>query len=127
MMISSVTDDRVFTPLRAFLLSIVPSGVEVIQTQDNLVPIPKGAFVSMNNIGVRRLSTNRHEYQSNQTKDIWTPVEYSMQVDFYGPDSGEWSFSAQTLFRDSYALDFFPEDIQPLYADDPIQIPLLNA
>ena len=30
-------------------------------------------------------------------------------------------------FRDEYATEIFPSNIQPLYADDPIQIPLIDG
>ena len=33
----------------------------------------------------------------------------------------------QALFRDQYATDIFPANIQPLYADDPVQIPLIDG
>jgi hypothetical protein len=33
----------------------------------------------------------------------------------------------QVMFRDQYATDLLPVNIQPLYADDPMQIPLING
>lgn len=125
---TSITDDDVFTALRTFLISIVPSGVEVIQNQDNGVPMPDGPFATMNNVGQRRLATNVTAYDSaGQTKAVEADTEYTMQVDLYGPDSGAWATAVQTLFRDPYAVDMFPDNIKPLSADDPIQIPLINA
>ena len=50
-----------------------------------------------------------------------------MQLDFYGPDSQVWAFETQALFRDEYATDLFPANIQPLYADNPVQIPLIDG
>ena len=50
-----------------------------------------------------------------------------MALDFYGPNSGAWAFTVQALFRDQVARELFPADIKPLYADDPIQIPMVNA
>jgi hypothetical protein len=44
----SVTESQLFTDLRAFLLDILPAGVEVIQGQDNRVPEPEAPdFVVM--------------------------------------------------------------------------------
>lgn len=150
-MIISITDEQVFTALRSFLLSVLPSGVEVIQTQDNGVPMPIGGFVSMNNVSKIRLSTNVNKYRNDpvnvvygtenvlqgteqvvaQTsdgfRDVTTPTQYTMQLDFYGESAGEWASLASNLFRDPYATDLFPDGIKPLYADDPIQIPLIDG
>ena len=51
------------TVLRSFLLSILPTGVEVVTAQDNRVPEPAGDFVTMNVIRRGRLSTNVDTYQ----------------------------------------------------------------
>jgi hypothetical protein len=48
-------------------------------------------------------------------------------LDFYGPDSQEWAIKTVALWRDEYATEIFPSNIQPLYADDPIQIPLIDG
>ncbi len=53
------TQSNVLTALRAFLVSILPSGVAVIQGQQNRVPEPEGAdFVVMTPILKARLETN---------------------------------------------------------------------
>lgn len=49
--------------LRAFLLSFLPSGVEVVTAQDNRVPEPDGDFVSMTVNCRGRLATNVNTYQ----------------------------------------------------------------
>ena len=51
------------TVLRSFLLSILPTGVEVVTAQDNRVPEPAGDFVTMNVIRRGRLSPNVDTYQ----------------------------------------------------------------
>lgn len=62
----SLTEDQAFTALRAFLLSVLPSGVEVIQAQDNRVPEPAGGdFVLMTPLRQERLSYNETTYQDN--------------------------------------------------------------
>jgi hypothetical protein len=50
-----------------------------------------------------------------------------MQLDFYGSTSQSWAMETQALFRDEYATEIFPPNIQPLYADDPVQIPLIDG
>lgn len=127
----SITDQDIFTALRVFLLSILPGGTEVVQSQDNRVAMPLGGFVAMNNAGSKRLETNVVTYTAGSsnpgTKNIQTSTQYTMQLDFYGPVAADWANTAQILFRDEYATSIFPTNIQPLYADDPIQIPLIDG
>lgn len=123
-----ITDQQVFAALRTFLLSILPNKTEVVQAQDNRVSMPKGGFVTMNNIGMERLSTNIDSYQSNtQGKQILTPTKFNIQLDFYGDNSPQWASQVQALFRDEYATSMFPPNIQPLFADNPVQIPLIDS
>lgn len=57
------SQSAVFTALRAFLLQILPAGVEVVQGQDNRVAEPKADdFVVMTEILRPRLSTNLNTY-----------------------------------------------------------------
>ena len=121
-----INDQSVFTAMRSFLISFLPANTQVIQAQDNRVSMPKGGFVAMNNAGMERLSYNVDKYQSNnQGKTVLTPTKYSLQLDFYGPISQEWALMTMSLFRDEYATEMFPKNIQPLYADTPMQIPLI--
>lgn len=57
------TQSRVRVALRAFLLSILPDGIEVVEGQDNRVPEPKASdFVIMTVIRRQRLATNIDTY-----------------------------------------------------------------
>ena len=127
----SITDQDIFAALRTFLISIVPGATEVVQEQDNQVAMPLGGFVGMNNVGSKRLDTNVTTYTPGTdnpgSKSVQVATQYTMQLDFYGPSAGDWANTAQILFRDEYATDLFPENIQPLYADDPVQIPLVDG
>ena len=123
-----IESQDVFTALRAFLIGILPVNTPVIQGQVNLVSMPTSGFVLMNEISQSRVSTNTHKHDSSaQTTAITVPTEYKIQVDFYGANAQAWSMEVQTLFRDSYAIENMPKNIVPLYADDPIQLPLINA
>jgi len=63
----SLTEAQVREALRAFILGILPAGVEVVRSQDNRVPMPFGAdFVVMTPLGRSRLSTNVTSYQDNE-------------------------------------------------------------
>ena len=126
--ILDINDQDIFKAMRVFIQSFVPSVVQVVQAQDNRVPMPKGGFITMNNTGMDRLSFNIDNYESVlEGKTILTPTRYSMQLDFYGPDSQVWAMQTMALFRDEYATELFPPNIQPLYADDPVQIPLIDG
>jgi len=126
-----IVDQDVFTSLRSFLIAILPIGTEIVQAQDNQVPMPASGFVAMNNAGTRRLSTNYGSYTDSGTnpgsKGVMAALEYTIQLDFYGPNAAAWANITQVLFRDEYATASFPPNIQPLYADDPMQIPLIDA
>ena len=126
--ILDINDQSVFRALIVFFNSFLPAGTEVVQAQDNRVPMPKTGFVTMNNTGMDRLSFNVNSYDSlSQSKFSLTPTKYSIQLDFYGPLSQEWAMQTMALFRDEYATEIFPPNIQPLYADDPVQIPLIDG
>jgi hypothetical protein len=62
-----------------------------------------------------------------------TAIQYTdmaIQCDVHGPNSGDNAQIISTLMRDWYGVNAFEEqgfDIQPLYADDPRQIPFINA
>lgn len=59
----SLTETQIFAALRAFLLSILPSGIEIVRGQDNRVAEPSGTdFVVMTPILRERLSTNVNSY-----------------------------------------------------------------
>ena len=77
-----INDQDVFTAMRTFLKSFIPTKVQIVQAQDNKVPMPKGGFITMNNTGMDRLSFNIDNYQSVvQGKTVLTPTKYSKQLD----------------------------------------------
>lgn len=130
-MLPTISDDAVFKVLGDFLTGALPAATPIMQAQDNLVGMPKGNFVTMNNNGKKRLATNVTDYQKDTPiagyKNIRVSTQYTIQLDFYGAQSGMWATTVQTLFRDEYATSIMPDNIQPLYADDPIQIPLITG
>lgn len=126
----SIIDTDVYTALRTYLLSLAPAGAEVIRGQDNQVAMPIGNFATMTSNQMVRLATNVTTYQpliGTGQKEVLTAFRYLIQVDLYGPLSQPWAAQAKSLFRDSYAVDLFPSNIVPLFADDAIQLPLVNG
>ena len=75
---------------------------------------------------MERMGTNVDTYSaSQQTNATQAPITYKVGLDFIGPLAQSWAVQAQLLFRDEYATDLLPANIQPLYTDDPMQIPLV--
>ncbi len=110
-------------------------GVDVILGQINRVPQPAGPdFVVMWAMSRERLETNVDFYQDipsagNTTFTNKTRVNF--QLDVHGPNSAAFAQIITTLFRDDYAIQNFQNSsnfpITPLYADDPRQLPFINA
>lgn len=119
----------VYAALRAFLLQfIVPTGTEVVQGQDNRVPQPVGAHVVMQNVSMRKLSTNVHSFDPiAETQTIHAFTEIRLQLDFYGAAAYEWSQAASTLLRDAVGCTALAPSCQPLHADDPFLAPLITG
>ncbi len=121
------THDPLFIALRAFILSII-AGVEVVQGQSNLVPMPEGQFICMTPISQRRLSTNESTYDGVDTRDVQQHTEYSIQIDCYGASSSDHATNISIMLRDFYGCEFLsPYACQPLFTSDPSQVPLING
>lgn len=59
----SLTEVQTLTALRTFLLSVMPSGMEIVRGQDNRVPEPSGSdFITMTPILRERLEWNTDSY-----------------------------------------------------------------
>ena len=126
-MYASITEANVFTALRAFLLTVVDC--EVVRTQVNRVAMPKGDFIALTPSSMTALETNTDTFNATQ-KTILRPQQFNVQVDCYGTRSADRANAITALFRDEYATASFLAsgfDIQPLFAEDPHQMPLING
>jgi len=64
------------------------------------------------------------------TKETTESVQLAVQVDVYGPNSGNFAQIISTLLRDEYGVSLFAElssAIAPLYADEPRQLALSDG
>ena len=62
--------------------------------------------------------------------EVEQDTEIVIQIDVHGPASTDNAQTIATLFRDDYAVTVFEAEaitITPLYADDPRQMPFINA
>lgn len=126
----SLTEDAIMTALRAFIIGVVPDGVEVVQGQDNFVPMPAGAdFIMMTPARREQLSQTATDYAPNdETKEISRSTGLHFQLDTYGPNASDNVQLVTTLFRDDYGFQFFKTyGLAPLYCDDGQQMPLVSG
>lgn len=131
-MVPSFTQTQLETLLRAFLIQILPQGVEVVIGQINRVPEPTSDnYVIMWAIFRQRMATNVVKWASSGGPTVNSQTETvqpHMQLDFHGADSTDNAQVFATLFRSSYACDFFSgSGIQPDFCTDGQQAPFVNG
>ena len=64
------------------------------------------------------------------TLSLMQETRLTVQIDVHGPNSGDNAQIISTAMRDGYAYDAFTSygpGVFPLYADDPRQVPFINA
>lgn len=129
-MTPSITDTQVFTALRSFVLGVTGlDGKLVMRGPLNRVAMPKGEFILISPLSRVALSTNKSAYGAS-TKSVTRSTQWGAQVDCYGALSGDMAEIVSTLLRDPYACEKFAAidpNIQPLYATDPNQLPLVTG
>ncbi len=126
--------------LRSFLLSVLPSAgsdglpVLVRSGQNNRVPEPPNSdFVIMTPIRRARLATNIDDFDIFAGQSFMQQTDITFQLDVHSAntlDSADMAQTISTMLRDSYATTYFASQnpsIAPLYADDPRQVPFINA
>jgi hypothetical protein len=124
--------DQLFAKLRAFILTIVPAGTEVIQGLDNRVPPPEGPYVVMTEILQQRLATNEAAYtdtgnpgppEDQGTRAVQEQTQVDVQLDFYGDTAADNAKMVSKLLRDDYGCEQLQPVAAPLYADQARQMP----
>ncbi len=89
--------------------------------------MPEGPFIAITPGKLRALATNTTTYNHTNARTVTRSTEFDIQVDCYGPDSADWAVIITTMFRDPYGYDTLSPECTPLYATDPVQMPLTNA
>jgi len=131
----NLTESSVLQALGTFLVAILPTGTDVVTAQDNRVPAPQAAnYAVMTPILRTRLATNETTYTDNfpgttQTRQDTQATQLTVQVDTFGPASGDNAQLLATLLRSDWACDQFAGygfDVSPLYTSEPRQMKFLN-
>lgn len=124
-------DDALFIALKAFVHTVLPDldNRQVVQGQQNNVPMPTGPnFVVIVPTGRTWQSTSTHDYRpADDRRDTTVQTRASFNLNFYGPAAVDDAQTFVMLWRDLYACDFLrPYGIQPQWADDARQMPLID-
>jgi hypothetical protein len=128
----SPTLDDVYAALVAFILGIIPlDAAHVIKGNQNRIPTPTGPYAILNIISQKRLRTNVDTWDSSIPDPAGIVreqgIKLEMQIDLYGPTSGDWAATFSTMFRDDYGAQALAPNCQPLHADEPTRAPLITA
>lgn len=129
-MTPSRTQDMALTALRSFLLAVLPSGTEVVRGQDNRVPMPtSGDFVVMTPTQRKQMAQTVHSYNpAAPSAGIERSSTLTFQLDIYGPTAADNAQVVTTLLRDAYGVSHMAgSGFAPLYAEDPMQMPLVTG
>jgi hypothetical protein len=114
-----------------------PGSPQVIRGQINRTASPPVAtstdnadttgFILFQFYGSKRTTTNQDSFDPvNQLQMSQSNREGRWQVDFYGKTAHDWAVMFTTMFRDPYGCANLLVQT-PLYADDAIQAPLVDA
>jgi hypothetical protein len=140
----SITLSQIYTAVGNFIAAQLGlAATQIIQGYPNRTPMPPtippaggypAGFVVLTDISKKRLRTNIDNFAgTSEMAPAPGPVtaeqgqQMDMQIDVYGPNSGEWSDVLTTLLRDNVGCLALAPVCQPLYADDPMRAPLTNA
>ena len=128
----SVTESDLYTALRTFLLGLVSCPVQ--QSQQNRDAMPTGDFILMTGLNAPGLSTDKTTFipgQSNPGSETHSrSTQWNAQIDCYGPDAANMAALIATAFKTDYAATALAGaaiEIQPLYAEDPRQMTIVNG
>lgn len=135
------TEDDVFKTLGRFLQNIFPpidqdTLYEVVVGQENRVPEPKQEnYTVMTPLRFPRLATSFEELVGSGpnrglVRSVRQNAEVVVQLDIHGPEAFNNAARFTTLFRSSYAVEFFEAEglpIAPLFAGDPRQAQFVDG
>lgn len=123
----SIAIDDVITALGAFLQPFAGTS-QIIRAQVNRVSPPTGAFVELTELMTVDLETpTATTILGGTASTIYGPKRIDVQVDFYGPSSGDQCNAVKSIYRSVYGATGWPDGIKPLYCSDGHQSPLITG
>jgi len=131
----SITESNALQALGQFLVAVLPTGTAIVVGQDNRVPLPQATnYAVMTPITRTRLATNLTEYTDGfpsdpQTRQDTMSTNLMIQVDTFGPLSGDNAQILATMFRSDWGVDQFEAmalGVTPLYTSEPRQMKFLD-
>lgn len=124
------TVDDVIDALASFLDALFPGAV-IVRAQQNRVPMPTDPCIVLTELFQTPLQKPQERYDlgnpNASTVTLALPSRLDVQIDFYGPQAGDWCQTVQVAFRTLFAADSFPSGIAPLYTSDGVQSPLITG
>lgn len=133
----TTSEAALFTVLSAWLMSVTGLDQQhVVQGLGNGVPPPAGPFVCMTGISQKVLSSYELAYApGNNSETISYTVDHVVQLDVYGPLAADMALAISFSFNSEPAATYFEAfaaanggfTLDPLYADDPVSMPLTNG
>jgi len=125
----SITESQVFIGLRAWLMDVTGlDGDHVVKELSNRVPMPIGDFVNMQCVTKQNLTLPITSDGVLDTQTFTQPTDYGIQVDCYGPNSGDYSKIITTMWRTDFAFLFLKDyGIVPLWCDDAKEMHIVNS
>lgn len=128
MLNTSPSFDSVVTKVRAFLLSVVPTGIPVLRGPINRAAQPASDHIIFTPLFQKRLRTNLHvDDPDYDTTAMEQGTEVHIQFDFYGQSAADAAAAASTAWRDQYAVDILSPEAVPLYTDVARMVPLVTG
>lgn len=125
--VPSIVIDEVIDQLAAFVTLFMQGGI-VTRAQVNRVPMPKVPNAVLTELLQVDIHLPHAIYNDVPDKAVLSGTQrIDIQVDVYGPLAGEICNAIKTAFRTSWAYDYFPQAIKPLYTSDGIQSPLVTG
>jgi hypothetical protein len=131
-----ITDDTVFTQLRAFIMDALGTAVtEVVRVPRNRTPMPKFyPFITMSPILKEKImwpvSGVSDPAVQPQAGSLTAATRYQIQLDAFGATAGDVIQLLHTVLNGPSAFDFFnaqtPAGVYPLYADSPREASIVD-
>lgn len=123
------SNDALYVAIKTFLMSIFTDLDinHIVQGLGNDVPMPTDEFIMLTATAQAPLSTNHSLYGVDLQRSIRTPTRYNVQIDCYGPTSGDRASQIVMMWRDQYGWEALQPNCAPLYCTDPVQVPLVNG